>query len=67
MGMKLDPWRWILLPIALAAMATAVIKGFTPKRVALAAACAAVWYLLSRRKARSLDGDRFGGGKLLRR
>ncbi|PIR14923.1 MAG: hypothetical protein COV48_17200 [Elusimicrobia bacterium CG11_big_fil_rev_8_21_14_0_20_64_6] len=65
--MKFDILRWLLLPVAAAALMLMLIKSVTPGRFALFSVCALVWYGLSRRKARSLDRDRLAGGKLGRR
>ena len=65
--MKLDRLRWLLPPVAVIAALVVLLKGVTPGRFALCAVCALAWYGLSRRKARSLDRDRFIGGKLGRR
>lgn len=65
--MKPDLFRWLLLPVAAAALLVMLFSSATPGRVALFAVCAAAWYGLSRRKTYSLDRDRFKGGKLGRR
>ena len=65
--MKLERLRWILPPVAATALLVALFRGATPGRLALASICALAWYGLSRRKAYSLDRDRFAGGKLGRR
>ncbi|MBI4060798.1 MAG: hypothetical protein HY403_05150 [Elusimicrobia bacterium] len=65
--MTLDRLRWALLPAAAAALLAVLFRGATPGRLALCAVCALAWYGLSRRKTRSLDRDRFAGGKLGRR
>lgn len=65
--MKLDSLRWILLAIAALALLVMMFKGASPGRLALASVCALAWYGLSRRKAVSLDRDRFAGGRLGRR
>ena len=65
--MRLDRLRWTLLPAAVVALLVVVVKGATPGRLAFALICALAWYALSRRKAYSLDRDRFAGGKLGRR
>jgi hypothetical protein len=65
--MMLERLRWTLLPVAAIALLVVVFKGATPARLALAAICALAWYGLSRRKAYSLDRDRFADGKLGRR
>ena len=65
--MKLDRLRWLLPPVAVLAALVIRFKGATPGRFALLSICALAWYGLSRRKARSLDRDRFIGGKLGRR
>jgi len=65
--MKLDVLRWIFLPVAVVAALVMLFKGVTPGRLATAASCALAWYGLSRRKVRSLDRDRFAGGRLGRR
>jgi hypothetical protein len=62
--MKLDRLRWILLPVAAIALLVMLFRGATPGRLALASVSALVWYMLSHRKARSLDQDRLAGGKL---
>lgn len=56
--MKLEQLRWLLLPTAAAGLLLALVRGATPGRMALVAGCVLGWYLLSRRKARSLDRDR---------
>jgi hypothetical protein len=65
--MKLERLRWILPPVAATALLVMLFRGATPGRLALASICALAWYGLSRRKAYSLDRDRFAGGKLGRR
>ncbi len=65
--MTLERLRWALLPVAAVALLATLIKGATPERVALAAVSALAWYGLSRRKTRSLDRERFAGGRLGRR
>lgn len=65
--MKPDLLRWLLLPVAAAALLVLLFSSPTPGRLALFAASAAAWYGLSRRKTHSLDRDRFKGGKLGRR
>ncbi len=65
--MKLEHLRWLLLPVAAAALLAALWKGLTPGRAALFLVCGGAWYALSRRKSTSLDRDRFAGGKLGRR
>lgn len=65
--MTLNHLRWILPPVAAIALLVMLFKGATPGRLALASICALVWYGLSRRKAYSLDRDRFPGAKLWRR
>lgn len=65
--MTFDRLRWILLPAAAAAALVMLWKGATPGRLALSSICVLAWYGFSLRKARSLDQDRFAGGKLGRR
>ncbi len=65
--MKFDRLRWVLLPVAAVTALIMLFKGATPGRLALSSVCALAWYGLSRRKAYSLDQDRFAGGKLGRR
>ncbi|HXT00055.1 MAG TPA: hypothetical protein VN915_05235 [Elusimicrobiota bacterium] len=52
--------RWLFLALALASAGACFLFGLTPERAAAAAACAALWVLLSRRKARSLDREVLG-------
>ena len=52
--------RWLFLALALASAAASVLFGLTPARAAAGAACALLWVLLSRRKARSLDREVLG-------
>ena len=65
--MKPNLLRWLLLFAAAGAGLLVLFKGAASGRLALFAICALAWYGLSRRKARSLDQDRFAGGKLGRR
>lgn len=62
-----DILRWTLLPVAAAALLLMLATRPTPGRAALFSVCALIWYGLSRRKTRSLDRERFAGGKLGRR
>jgi hypothetical protein len=48
--------RWLFLAAALASAGACALFGLTPLR----AACALLWLLLSRRKARSLDREVLG-------
>ena len=52
--------RWIFLLAALAGAGRCAFSGTTPERAGFAAACGLLWYLLSRRKARSLDREVLG-------
>lgn len=52
--------RWLFLALALASAGACLWFGLTPERAALGAACALLWALLSRRKARSLDREVLG-------
>jgi len=52
--------RWLFLVLALASAAACFLFGLTPDRFAVGAACALLWMLLSRRKARSLDREVLG-------
>jgi hypothetical protein len=52
--------RWLFLALALASAGACALFGPTPARFAAGAACALVWVLLSRRKARSLDREVLG-------
>lgn len=65
--MKLEALRWVLPPAAAAGALLILFKGVTPGRLALCVVPALAWYLLSHRKARSLDRDRLAGGRLGRR
>lgn len=65
--MKLERIRWVLLPVAAAALLAVLWKGATPGRLALFLVCGPAWYALSKLKAFSLDRDRFAGGTLGRR
>ena len=65
--MTFDRLRWALLPAAVATALVMLWKGATPGRLGLFSICALAWYGFSRRKAQSLDQDRFAGGKLGRR
>lgn len=65
--MRFETVRWLLLPVAAAALLALLWKGATPGRTALFLACGLGWFALSRLKAYSLDRDRFAGGKLGRR
>ena len=65
--MTLDRLRWLLLSVAAVALFVMLFKGISPGRLALCATSALAWYGLSRRKAHSLDRNRFAGGKLGRR
>ncbi|MBI4371654.1 MAG: hypothetical protein HY552_05085 [Elusimicrobia bacterium] len=55
--MRLERLRWPLLLVSLIALGLCLCRGATPTRLAAAAVGAAGWWLLCRRKARSLDGD----------
>lgn len=52
--------RWLFLLLALAGAGACLVFGLTPQRAAAGAACALLWALLSRRKARSLDREVLG-------
>lgn len=65
--MRLERIRWLLLPVAAAALLAMLWKGATPGRAALLLVCGPAWFALSRFKVHSLDRDRFAGGKLGRR
>ena len=53
--MRLEPLRWVLLPLAALDLLIMIRSGATPGRAAFFAFCALGWYALSRRKALSLD------------
>jgi hypothetical protein len=61
--MRPERLRWLLLPVAAIAGALAFYRP-TPGRLVTACVCGLAWYALSRGKTRSLDRERFMGGKL---
>lgn len=53
--MKLEALRWLLLPLAVAALFVILLRGVSPRRLGFFSVCGLGWYALSRRKAYSLD------------
>ncbi|MDE2491137.1 MAG: hypothetical protein KGM24_09830 [Elusimicrobia bacterium] len=52
--------RWALLAVSAAAALLCVVRGLTPGRALVVVSTGTVWYLLSRRKALSLDREKLG-------
>ncbi|MFI5346653.1 MAG: hypothetical protein ACHQ51_09795 [Elusimicrobiota bacterium] len=52
--------RWVFLPAAVAGGMRCLLGTATPGRIAFAAACAGLWFWLSRRKVHSLDRQVLG-------
>ena len=58
--MKFLPLRWVFLLAAVAAAARCVFFNGTAAELGIAAACALLWFVMSRRKVHSLDRETLG-------